>query len=113
MPLDDREQRILEEIERHLYEEDPRLAHTVAKASFGKKERMRQRIAAVVFIVGLIVMFGSFTTWPIVAGLGFVAMVASAGSIAMSIRAGRTDTSENAGIEGWLDRLRERWRRDG
>ncbi|HSG78675.1 MAG TPA: DUF3040 domain-containing protein, partial [Acidimicrobiia bacterium] len=29
MPLDDREQRILEEIERQFYQEDPKLAETV------------------------------------------------------------------------------------
>ena len=33
MPLDDREQRILEEIERQFYEDDPKLAETVRTAS--------------------------------------------------------------------------------
>ena len=112
MPLDDREQKILEEIERHLYEEDPKLAHTVARATLGGRQRLRQRLAAVGFVVGLVVMFGSFTTSPIVAGLGFLLMVASAGSIAMTLRSARDDGATGSGVTGWLERYRDRWRRE-
>ena len=109
MPLDDREQKILEEIERHLYEEDPRLARTVATAPLGGRRRLRQRLAAVAFLVGIVVMLGSFTTSPFVAGLGFVVMVASAGYLAMTVRAA---AEVGAVGSGWLDRFQDRWRRE-
>jgi len=112
MPLDDREQRILEEIERHLYEEDPRLAHTVAKASFGNRERLRRRLAIVGFIVGVLVMLGSFTSSSLIAGIGFVLMVVSGGVIVMGLRGHRVEHGAGLGMHGWLDSLRERWRRD-
>ena len=112
MPLNDREQRILDEIERQLYEEDPKLAKAVAKASPGAQSRRRQQFAIAGFVLGLVLMLGSFTRSPLVAGIGFVIMVACAGWIAMGIRAGRAEGG-SASIEGWLDRLRQRWRRDG
>lgn len=113
MPLNEHEQRILDEIERRLYEEDPKLAQTVKKASLGRLNRRRVRVVGVLFVVGLVIMLGSFTRSAPIAGLGFVIMVASGGWIAMSIRA--TRTSESGGsfsVAGWADRLRQRWRRD-
>ncbi len=110
MPLDEREQRILEEIERHLYEEDPKLAQKV-KATLGSRSRRRQRLAVLGFVVGLVVMLGSFTSSAVIAGLGFILMVASAGWLAMMVRSGRGDGAQGGAAEGWLDRLRDRWRR--
>ena len=86
MPLDEREQRTLEEIERQFYQEDPELAQTVAKTtleSFAK--RTRHRLAAVGFVVGLLVMLTFFTSntlvGTLIAGGGFVIMLVSAGSL--------------------------------
>lgn len=113
MPLNEHEQRILDEIEKHLYEEDPKLARAVAKASLGARKRRRQRLAVLAFVVGLVVMLGSFTRSPLIAGIGFIVMVASAGSIAMTLRSVRSESSgSSSSIDGWLDRFRQRWRRD-
>jgi hypothetical protein len=112
MPLNEREQRILDEIERQLYEEDPKLAKAVAKASPGARSRRRQRLAIAGFVLGLVLMLGSFTRSPLIAGIGFAMMVASAGWIAMGIRAARTEGGSGS-IDGWLDRAKQRWRRDG
>lgn len=113
MPLNEHEQRILDEIERRLYEEDPKLAETVKKASLGRVNRRRVRVAALLFVVGLVIMLGSFTRSAPVAGLGFVIMVASGGWIAMSIRAARTTESGGSfSVAGWADRFLRRWRRD-
>jgi hypothetical protein len=111
MPLDDREQRILEEIERNLYAEDPKLAQTVAKTDLSVRVKRRQRLAAVGFFVGLAVMLGTFTRFSILAGLGFVLMVASAATIAMTMRASRVDRTSAFSVSGWMDDVRERWRR--
>lgn len=113
MPLDEREQRILEEIERRLYEEDPKLAKTVATATLGRSTKTKRRLAVLGIVVGAVVMLGSFTRWAIVAGLGFALMAASAGWIAMHLRAERFGGDGPGPAEsGWLVRFRDRWRRD-
>ncbi|MGB5566329.1 MAG: DUF3040 domain-containing protein [Acidimicrobiia bacterium] len=112
MPLDDREQKILEEIERNLYAEDPKLAQTVAKTDLSIRIKRRQRLAAVGFFVGLAIMLGTFTRFSYLAGFGFILMVASAATIAMSIRASRADKPASFSVSGWMDDVRERWRRE-
>ena len=112
MPLDDREQRILDELERQLYEDDPKLADTVARTTLATQQRRWQRLAIVGFVAGLGVMLFWFTRQSIVALGGFIVMVVSAGSIAMNIRRSRSGES-SAGLENFLDRARQRWRRDG
>jgi Flp pilus assembly protein TadB len=112
MPLNEREQRILEDIERHLYAEDPKLAQTVKKADLGVRTKRRQRLAAVGFIVGLVVMLGMFTRSTPIAGLGFVLMVASTAWLVVTMRSQRTEHAGSASVVGWMDGLRQRWRRD-
>ncbi len=112
MPLDDREQKILEEIERNLYAEDPKLAQTVAKTDLSARVKRKQRLAAVGFFAGLAIMLGTFTRFSILAGLGFVLMVASAAVIAMTMRAARVERPAAFSVSGWMDDVRERWRRE-
>jgi hypothetical protein len=112
MALDDREQRILEEIERNLYAEDPKLAQTVAKADFGARNKRRQRLASIGFVVGLVIMLGTFTRYSYLAGIGFILMVASAATIAMSIKAARVDRSGPFSVSGWMGDVGTRWRRE-
>jgi len=111
MPLDDREQRILEEIERNLYAEDPKLAQTVARTDLSIRMRRRQRLAAVGFLLGLVIMLGTFTRFSYVAGLGFVLMVVSAATIAVTVRAARADRGSSHSLSEWVDDVRDRWRR--
>jgi len=110
MPLNEREQRILDEIEKRLYEEDPKFQERVRKVTFGAKGRRWQRIAAVVFVVALVAMLASFQRSALIAGGAFVVMVVAAGWLAMSIRAGRAERTGS--VEDWLDSFRQRWRRD-
>ncbi len=112
MPLNEREQRILEEIERQFYQEDPKLAQTVAKTTLESMGRRWQRLAIVGFVVGLVVMFWFFTIDTFVALGGFLVMVVSAGWLAMNLRRFRSESSGSAGLAEWLDRVRQRWRRD-
>jgi len=112
MPLNDREQRILEEIERQFYEDDPKLAETVAKTTLESVSRKWYRLSAVGFTIGLVVMFAFFTSSTVVALGGFLVMVASAGWLAMNIRRLRGGGSASGVVTGWTDRARQRWRRD-
>ena len=111
MPLDEHEQKILDEIERQLYEDDPKLAEMVAKAVRSGRDRWKMRLAAVLFIVGAVIMFASFTQSWAIAGMGFLLMGATAGWMALTARASRMQSAGGAGA--LLDRLQKRWRRDG
>ncbi len=108
MPLDDREQRILEEIERQFYEEDPKLAETVRTATLASLSGKHLKWALLGLIAGVGLMLGFFTSNTLVALIGFALMVASvAGIVAIArTRAGVTSKSEG----GLLGGLRRRWR---
>jgi hypothetical protein len=56
MPLSEHEQRILEEIERRLAEDDPRLVQSVAKASLAGHAIRRIRWGIAGFILGLVLL---------------------------------------------------------
>lgn len=113
MPLDEHEQKILDEIERQLYEDDPKLAEMVAKAVRGGADRWKMRLAAAVFALGAIIMFISFPRSWAVAGAGFLVMVGSASWMAVRAKASRFDQSTPGGVDDWLLRLQHRWRKEG
>jgi len=113
VPLNDREQKILEEIERQFYADDPKLAQTVAKTTLESVSQRWTPIAIGVFVVGVIIMLAFFTNQVLIAGIGFVLMVASAGWIAMDLRRRSNGAAGSAPFEGWISRVRQRWQRDG
>ena len=112
MPLNEREERILEEIERNLYAEDPKLAQTVAKTSLSARSKRRNRFAVVGFVAGLVIMLGTFTRLWYLAGLGFILMVVSGATIVMSYRSTSEAKSGSASLLGWVDDIRQRLRRE-
>ncbi len=113
MPLDDREQKILEEIERQFYADDPKLAQTVAKTTLESVSQRWTPVAIGAFVVGLVVMLAFFTSQVLVAGAGFVVMVISAGWIAMDLRRRSASSAGPRPVESWISRVRQRWQRDG
>ena len=113
MPLDDREQKILEEIERQFYADDPKLAQTVARTTLESVSQRWTPIAIGVFVVGVIVMLAFFRSQVLIAGIGFVLMVASAAWIAMALRRRSTSGAGAGPVEGLISRVRQRWQRDG
>ncbi len=110
MPLDEREQRILEEIEAQFYEEDPAFAQTVRDTTLRAVTGKRVRLAVLGFVVGLVVMLALFTTNQLIALAGFVLMVASAVWIVSALR--RQRGGDGGPVGGWADRARRKWRRD-
>ncbi len=83
MPLDDKEQRILEEIERQFYEEDPDLARAVKRIE--KPSRIGLRLSILGVIAGLAIVIAYVSvTW--IAVLGFALLVASATSLVNALR---------------------------
>ena len=85
MPLDDHEQKILAEIERQFYEEDPELARAVRDIS--RPSRIGARLAVLGVIAGLAVVIAFFTTKLLIAILGFALLVVSATALVTGIRA--------------------------
>ena len=80
MPLSDHEQRILEEIERKLAEEDPKLVEQVGRTDLYTHLARRIRLATLAFIVGCVLLL-LFVFSPWIAAVGFIAMVLSAAMI--------------------------------
>ena len=77
MPLSEHEQRILDEIERQLAEDDPRLVESVSRASLTAHLVGRIRWSLVGFLLGFaMLMLFAISIWIAIAG--FAAMLASA-----------------------------------
>lgn len=97
MPLDDNEQKILAEIERRFYEEDPELAHAVR--NIRKPSRVSVRISLLGVIAGLAIVIGFFASNTIVAFLGFVLLVVSATTLVTGLRSRGPTTGDQAEAE--------------
>lgn len=121
MPLSEREQKILEEIERNLYEEDPKFARDVRRRAPRMDEVRRIKLGAVLFASGLAVLVGFFVSQSLLVGVvAFGAMVAGIVLVAGSIRgigparaeggAGRRDRLARR-FEEWESRMRQRYKR--
>lgn len=75
MPLSEHEQRLLDQIERALYAEDPKFASTVRSTDLRTHMRRRLRRAAIVFAVGFVLLVLGVPTNRIAVGVaGFVVM---------------------------------------
>jgi hypothetical protein len=132
VPLSEHEQRLLDQIERALYQEDPKFASTVRSTDLRTHMKRRLRRAAFVFGVGIVVLIvGLVNQMPAVGIGGFVVMVAAL-ALALSswkrlgtpptqgLRAVGSDgpartrrsSARSAPSEGGLmGRLEERWKR--
>lgn len=115
MPLSEHEQRILEEIERRLAEEDPRLVDTVAKASVSGHALPRIRWGIVAFVLGFALLL-FFQVHLLIAVAGFVVMLGSSllvyhylkkvGRDQLSSIQERGRFSVTAALARWADRFR-------
>ena len=138
MPLSEEELRLLEQMERALVEEDPKLANTLRGTTLRQAARRRALLAGFVFAVGIAVLMGGAISglWQI-GIVGFVIMLGSA-TIGLSALKGQqaagsepTATAHSSGfgvIDGgrahshrprrtkassgsFMERVEERWRR--
>ena len=79
MPLSEHEQRLLEQMERALYAEDPKFVSSLRGTDLRSHYRRRALGAAVGFLLGVVLlMTGVVSTVWIVGVFGFVLMLASA-----------------------------------
>lgn len=100
MPLDDKEQRILADIERQFIEEDPELARAVKRIERPVRVGVRVSVAGVV--AGLVIIIGYVSvTW--IAALGFALLVASATSLVNALKARGWDSDSQEVDQELLD----------
>ncbi|MBA2426635.1 MAG: DUF3040 domain-containing protein [Actinobacteria bacterium] len=113
MPLSEREKRILDDIEKQLYAEDPGFARSVRRRAPRLDEIHRVKLGASVLLIGFVVLIAFFVTGSLLAGVAaFAGMVAGIVLIAGSLRdlsAGRR--SEASGRKQRLGALLEEWER--
>ena len=134
MPLSEEELRLLEQMERALVEEDPKLASTLRGTTLRSAARRRAIAAGALFVVGVVVlMTGVISELPVVGIAGFVIMLASVFVFMRAMRrratvdrpvtgpappaggsapAGqrRQGGSSKGGVDAWWGRMTERWR---
>ena len=120
MPLSEREQRILEEIEKNLHEEDPAFARTVRQQAPQMDELRRIKLGVAIFAVGFIVLISFFFSGAVAVGVvAFGLMVAGIMMIAGALRILATerrpgrDRRERLArrIGDWEERLRQRYKK--
>jgi len=131
VPLSEHEQRLLEQMERALYAEDPKFASSLRGKDPRSNFRRRVLLAAVGFIVGVVLlMTGLVAQVVVVSILGFLLMLASAFFAVTSYRAvtaaAQLGVVDPSGVRraphqpaarkvrthgGFMARMEERWNR--
>ncbi len=122
MPLSEHEQRLLDQMERQLYADDPKLASTLRGAAAGMHNR-RQLVlggVAVILGMGLLVAGVAAPFWPL-GVLGFLVMLGGGwlASAGWQLRASGKPTGPATGTSpskakarpGFMDRIEDRWER--
>lgn len=127
MPLSEHEQRLLDQIERALYAEDPKFASNVRGARMRSPSRRRRLQGVALFVVGLVLLVlgvGVFKDLgpagiPVISVLGFLVMFA--GAVVAIFARGQGDggqgteaggTAPGGGARSTLaQRMEERFRR--
>jgi len=100
VPLSEEELRLLEQMERALVEEDPKLASTLRGTSLRRSARRRAIVAGVCFVLGIAVLMtgavlsGSDTRFWALGIAGFVIMLGSATVAVAAIRGQQAGSAE-------------------
>ncbi|MFQ5556103.1 MAG: DUF3040 domain-containing protein [Acidimicrobiales bacterium] len=125
MPLSEDEQRILKDIEQHLYETDPALAREVAQTTLYTHAFRNMKWAGLGFVAGAVLMIVLLSTSYLLSFGGFLLMLVSLLYFEHNARklgrAGLQQVTQNLRGGGGLrsvmggagERMRERFRRDG
>lgn len=118
MPLSDREQQILQEIEDQLYEQDPDFARGVSSTTLPVVLRRNVRRGTVAFISGLAVLVGFFFYPRLPVGvIAFLLMVGAAYYTYDNLRKIGTEQmrvlKEQAPLSGFMERIRSKIREAG
>jgi hypothetical protein len=133
VPLSEHEQRLLEQMERALYAEDPKFATSMRSARGGAGDRKRIVVGVIAVLVGLgLLIAGVASKFVVVGVLGFLAMLGGIWLAISSMRAAPQQAAapgaggpaaptsitsrskkprQKRSGESLSDRMEERWRR--
>lgn len=121
MPLSEHEQRLLDQMEKALYAEDPKFATSLRSTPAVRAARGRAALGFLAVLAGVALLIGGVSADIIALGAaGFVVMLAGAvvAYSAFTRRAAEaeTDAPTEAGKPaakgpGFMDRMEDRWRR--
>ena len=121
MPLSEHEQRLLEQIERALYAEDPKFASTVRGAKMRRPTRRRRLQGAALFLLGLVLLVVGVVVplrafeVPVISVFGFLVMF---GGAVIAILGGRRrggpggqESAASGSRSTFAKRMEDRFRR--
>ena len=130
MPLSEHEQRLLEQMERALYAEDPKFATSLRSGSAARASRGRAAFGVLVLLGGVtLLMLGAILPLIPLGVAGFVVMIVGATLTYLGLRArpaaataeGEAAPQADSGASaprrapkqssGFMDRLEDRWRK--
>jgi hypothetical protein len=130
VPLSEHEQRLLEQMERALYAEDPKFATSLRSGSAGRASRGRAAFGVLVLLGGVtLLMLGAILPLIPLGVAGFVVMIVGATLTYLGLRArpaaatteGEAAPQADPGASaprrapkqssGFMDRLEDRWRK--
>lgn len=123
MPLSEHEQRLLEQMERALYADDPKFASSLRAGHGAGHHRRRLTLGAIGLLAGIgLLLAGVMQPLPIVGVVGFVLMLVSAwwAMLGWRTRAAAPSASAAPGTaakagkkpkRGFMTRMEDRWQR--
>lgn len=127
MPLSEHEQRMLDQIEQALYNEDPKFANTVRQTNPAVHYKRSIVQASIGFVVGISLLMGGAILQQVIVGvIGFIVMlacllwglnawrrVAGGGEAAAQPQANDVEPKQRRRQQrpGMMHRFEERWRR--
>ncbi len=133
MPLSEHEQRLLEQMERALYAEDPKFATSMRNARSMAGDKRRAALGVVAFLLGMALLITGVATQLVPVGvLGFLAMLGGIWLVVAAMRPGAQQPSTPTAPHGdpsvspirpqrraraprssgsLTERMEERWRR--
>ncbi|WP_019854751.1 DUF3040 domain-containing protein [Actinopolyspora mortivallis] len=106
MPLSEHEQRMLDQIERALYAEDPKFASNVSGGGLHRPSRRRRFQGGAVFVLGLILLVLGVVIpvtaagIPVVSVVGFLVMFGGAVIVLFGMRGSSEDPGKQEGSGG-------------
>ena len=121
MPLSEHEQRLLEQMERQLYADDPKLASTLRGSGRSLRSRHQVVLGVIGIVVGLSLLVAGVAAplWPLGVA-GFLVMLGSGWWASSGWHSGATSSSgssrgqagrSGARKAGFMNRIEERWER--
>lgn len=127
MPLSEHEQRLLEQMEKALYAEDPKFATSLRSPALARGSRSRAALGILGILVGMgVLLAGVAMPLPALGVAGFAIMLVSAVLAYAAFRAPAAESSQAEGGQsdapapapkaprsraGFMDRMEDRWRR--